>query len=128
MTDPTPSQAKSLIAQMAALNLTEKGGSDYAKSKALNILLKALQRRKNGEDLETTYAAASKYIADMPNWDSENKEDRSLRINKFMTLFKKLVDVEYGGMPENLLHRKNIIRAAYIWEVSEMLSKKFAKK
>lgn len=128
MSNQNKPTAKSLLSQMAALNLTEEGFSDYAKSKALNIMLKVLQRRKGEEDVETAYAASAKYIAELPNWDTENKEDRTDRVKKFIELFKQLVCIEYGGSIEKLLHRKNIVRAAYIWEVSEFLNKKFAKK
>lgn len=124
MSKSTPSETKSVLAHMASLNLTGDGYSDYAKARALNVVFKTLQKLRNEESLETAYGAAAKYIADFAYGEPKDKNER---IRQFIALFKQLVEIEFHGSISTLLHKRNVIRAAYIWEVSEMLSKKFAK-
>lgn len=125
----------SIIQQMAELNLTGQGYSDYQKAKTLDIAFESIKTVTRDVKPSDVFAAASKKIFIFLENNQKKRgyfigagEKIAKKIETFEALFQKLCDNEYNGSLRRMYKNRFSIRSAYLWYIDQVIRQNIEKK
>lgn len=123
----------SIIQQMAELNLTGVGFSDYQKAKSLDIVFKTIKEVRAIANKDDLFADAAKKIFSFLDEDAKKAgynigNKKKEKVKNFIELFRELCQTNYKGNLQKIYKHRFHVRSAYIWYIEELILRKSKEK